>query len=135
MSVSITVDAVLSDGRIDQAATEAAFHSALLRTVAEVETQEAEIASQVSAIFDQFTGKAIGMPALGSMVAQRLNAQPENFKTLSDRALDYVRANSQETGSEKDGTLAQHPDSEYVIAKGKNGGCYRRADRPAKPAK
>jgi hypothetical protein len=130
MSVSITVDAVLSDGRIDQAATEAAFHSALLRTVAEVETQEAEIASQVSAIFDQFTGKAIGMPALGSMVAQRLNAQPENFKTLSDRALDYVRANSQETGPE--GARVQHPDSLFVIAKGKNGGVYRRTDRPAK---
>jgi hypothetical protein len=135
MSVSITVEAVLTDGSIDQAATEAAFHSALLRTVAEVETQEAEIASQVSAIYDQFTGKAIGMPALGSMVAQRLNAQPENFKALSDRALDFVRANSQTTGSEEDGTLAEHPESIYVIAKGKNGGCFRRADRPAKPAK
>jgi hypothetical protein len=106
-----------NDGHIDQDATREAFNKALLVAVAEAETQEAEIASQVSAIFDQFHGKRIGMPALGSMVAQRLNAQPENFKTLSDRALDYVRANAGEGGL-------------YVITKGKNGGCGRVADQP-----
>ena len=132
MSISITVDCVLTDGRTNESATLEACRAAVLRTKAERETQEWEIASQVEALFDTHLGKAIGMPALGSMVAQKLNAQPENFKALSDRVLDYVRANSQETGSEKTGDLASHPDSTFVIAKGKNGGCYRRADRPAK---
>ncbi len=133
MSISITVDCVLTDGRINESATLEACRAAVLRTKAERETQESEIASQVEALFDTHLGKAIGMPALGSMVAQKLNAQPENFKALSDRVLDYVRANSQETGPE--GARVQHPDSTFVIAKGKNGGCYRRADRPAPEAK
>lgn len=134
MSISLTVDLVLTDGRIDQAASEQAFHSALVRRTAELETEQEEIAEAVAALFDRYPGQAIGMPAVASMTVQALNAQPENFKVLSDRVLDYVRANSQETGSEKTGDLASHPDSLFVIAKGKNGGCYRRADRPAKTA-
>jgi hypothetical protein len=135
MSNSLTVDLVTTDGRIDQDASKAAFDSALIKRVAELETEQTQIAEAVSALFDQYLGKPIAMPTLGSMVAQRLNAQPENFKVLSDRALEYVRANSQSTGSEEDGNLVLHPESEFVIGKGKGGGCYRRADAPVKPAK
>lgn len=129
MSNSITVDLVVTDGSVDVTASEQAFRSALVRRVAELETEQVQIADKVSAIFDKHLGKSIGMPALGSMVANALNAQPENFKILSDRTLEYVRANSQTTGSEKAGNLVEHPDSLYLITKGKGGGCSRRADR------
>lgn len=132
MSNSLTVSLVLDGDSIDQSASEAAFRTALLKHIAERETQQEQIAEAVSVLFDRYAGQSIGMPALASMTAQALNAQPENFKVLSDRVLDYVRANSQTTGSEDEGTLAQHPDSTFVISKGKGGGCYRRADRPAK---
>lgn len=135
MSISLTTDLVLSQGKIDIEASTQAFRSAAVKRQAELETEQAEIAEAVSDLFDRNLGKAIAMPTLGSMVAQALNAVPENFKVLSERALDYVRQNSQATGSEKEGTLVQHPDSLFVIGKGKNGGCYRRADRPATEAK
>lgn len=134
-SLTLTVDLVQTDGRIDIEASAQAFRSAAIKRQAELETEQSEIASAVESLFDRQLGKAIAMPVLGSMVAQALNAEPENFKVLSERALDYVRANSQTTGSEKEGNLVQHPDSLFVIGKGKNGGCYRRADRPAPAAK
>ena len=129
MSISLTTDLVLTGGKIDIDASVQAFRSAAVKRQAELETEQSEIAEAVEALFDSNRGKAIAMPVLGSMVAQALNAQPENFKVLSDRVLDYVRANSQ--GEVKDGVAAR-PDSLFVIGKGKNGGCYRRADRPAK---
>lgn len=131
-SLSLTVDLVTQDGRIDIDASAQAFRSAALKRQAELETEQSEIAQAVSDLFDTHR-KAIPMPTLGSMVAQKLNAQPENFKVLSDRALTYVRANSQERKA-ADGTVTKHEDSLFVIGKGKNGGCYRRADAPAKPA-
>ncbi len=131
MSYSLTVELVTTDGHIDIDASAEAFRSAAIKRQAELETEQTEIAQAVSDLFDLHR-KAIPMPVLGSLVAQRLNAQPENFKVLSDRALDYVRANAQ--GEVKDG-VAERPDSTFVIGKGKNGGCYRRADKPAAPAK
>jgi len=129
MSISLTVDLVTQDGHIDIEASTAAFRTAALRRQAELETEQTEIADAVTALFDQYLGQPIAMPTLGSMVAQKLNAQPENFKVLSDRVLDYVRQNSQ--GKVTDG-VEERPDSLYFIGKGKNGGCYRRADKPAK---
>lgn len=135
MSISLTTDLALAGGKIDIEASVQVFRAAAVKRQAELETEQAEIAQAVEDLFDRNLGKAIAMPTLGSMVAQALNAVPENFKVLSERALDYVRQNSQTTGSEKEGTLVQHPDSLFVIGKGKNGGCYRRADRPAPAAK
>lgn len=132
MGIQITTNLVTEDGKIDQDKSEAAFRSNLLRYVAERETEGTLIAEGVAALFDQYKGAAINMPAVCSMTAQRLGAQPENFKVLSDRVAEYVRANSQETGSEKEGTLTEHPDSLFVIAKGKGGGVSRRADRVTK---
>lgn len=128
----ITITLVTEGGKVDQDKSEAAFRGALLKYVAERETEGTLIEEAVSALFDQYKGAAINMPAVCSMTAQRLNAQPENFKVLSDRVAEYVRANSQETGNEKEGTLVEHPDSLFIIAKGKGGGVSRRADRPVK---
>jgi hypothetical protein len=131
-SLSITVDLVTTDGRIDIDASAQAFRASALKRQAELETEQSEIAQAVSDLFDTHR-KAIPMPVLGSLVAQKLNAEPENFKVLSDRALDYIRANSQERKG-PDGTVTKHDDSEFVIGKGKNGGCYRRADKPVPAA-
>jgi len=132
MGINLTVTLVTEDGVINQEKSTEAFRGALLRYVAGRETEDALIQEAVTSLFDQFKGQAIPMPAVCSMTAQKLNAVPENFKILSDRVGDYVRANSQETGSEKEGNLVEHPDSLFVIAKGKGGGVSRRADRPVK---
>jgi hypothetical protein len=128
---TLTVDLVLSGGSIDQAASEQAFRTALSRRIAELETEQGQIADATAELFDQYRGQAIPMPTVGSMVAQKLNAQPENHAVLSERVKGYVRANSQET-KDAAGNVTQHPDSLFVIGKGKNGGVSRRADRPAK---
>jgi hypothetical protein len=128
---TLTVELVFNGGSIDQAASEQACRTALARRIAELETEQGQIAEATAELFDQYRGSAIPMPTVGSMVAQRLNAQPENHAVLSERVKSYVRANSQETKA-ADGTVTQHPDSLFVIGKGKNGGVTRRADRPAK---
>lgn len=116
---TITTKLVLkTDGSIDTAASTAAFGKALSLHIAERETQDKEIGEAVSALFDRYPGQKIAMPAVASMAAQSLNAQPENFKTLSDRVAEYVRANS------------KSDDSLFVINKGKGGGVGRRADLP-----
>ncbi len=131
MSLSLTVELVTAGGHIDQAASEQAFRTALSRRIAELETEQDSIAAATAELFDQYRGQAIAMPTLGSLVAQKLNAQPENHAVLSERVKAYVRANSQEVKA-ADGTVTKHPDSLFVIAKGKNGGVSRRADMPAK---
>jgi hypothetical protein len=134
MTISLTLQLTDIGGRIDLDAAQATFDTALLKLVAERDVEQEQIASAVSELYDQHLGKPIAMPTLGSMVAQKLNAQPENFKVLSERALNYVRANSQETKNE-DGSTTAHPDSLFVIGKGKGGGASRRADMPVKTAK
>lgn len=117
---TITVELVTSNGSIDQAASQAAFATALSAHVAEVELQDTLIAEKVAELFAEYKGRHIQMPTLASMVTQRLGGVPENFKTLSSRVLDYVRAN------------AQGDNSLLVISKGKNGGASLRADATVK---
>src|SRR5262245_55491316 len=94
-SLDIRVTLVTDNGKIDLDQSTAAFRSAARKRQAELETEKTEIAAAVAVIYDTHNGKSIPMPTLGSMVAQALNAQPENFAVLSERALDYVRENSQ----------------------------------------
>jgi len=129
MSITLTVELVQAGGHIDQAASEAAFSAALTRRMAELETEEEQIAQATAELFDTYRGQPIAMPTLGSLVAQKLNAVPENHAVLSERAKSYVRANAQ--GKVTDG-VEERPTSLFVIGKGKNGGVTRRADRPAK---
>jgi hypothetical protein len=135
MAISLETTLVLSEesGNIDTEASVAAFRTALLKRIAERELEATSIGEAVTALFDEHVGVSINMPAVASMTCAKLNAQPENFKVLSDRVLDYVRANSQ--GETTEEGVEERPTSLFVIAKGKNGGCYRRADRPAKVAK
>ena len=104
MSISLTVALVTGDdGRINQDASVEAFRSALVRRTAELETEEVQIAQAVNDLFDQYMGTSINVPAVCSMAAQKLNVQPENFATISERVASYVRSHSQETKNE-DGT-------------------------------
>jgi hypothetical protein len=134
--MAITLETTLvqnEEGNIDQDLSVAAFRTALLKRIAERETEATSIGEAVNALFDEHLGTSINMPAVASMTCAKLNAQPENYKVLSDRILQYVRDNSQ--GETTEDGVEERPASTFVIAKGKNGGCYRRADRPAKPAK
>jgi hypothetical protein len=117
LTVNLVTDA---SGNVDEAASQAAFTSALTAHVAERETQNDLIADGVKSLFDQYLGKSISMPTVASMVTQKLGAPPESFKTISDRVLNYVRANS------------QGDNSLLVVTKGKGGGCARRSDIASK---
>ena len=134
MATSLSVTLVTDEsGQIDQAATTLAFTKLLAIKAAELETEQESIAAAVNELFDEYHGASINMPAVASMTSQKLNVLPENFKVISERVLNYVRANSQGKTLE-DGTV-ERPDSLFVIGKGKNGGCKRRADiKPEAPA-
>jgi hypothetical protein len=125
-TITITVDTA------DQPSAETAFRGAFVRRVAELETEETQIAATVNGLYDTHLGVSIKMPALASMACNALNAQPENFGVLSERVLNYARANSQGK-TLADGSV-ERPDSLFVISKGKKGGCARRADLPAPAA-
>lgn len=135
--MDISVKLVRSaDGSVDENATKSAFDAALAKHIAEREMETATIAAAVSAVFDQYLGTSINMPALCNFTLGRLNAQPENYKVLSDRVAAYVRDNAQGKDlSEKDAkeSIWERPDSLFVIGKGKGGGVYRRADHVEKP--
>ncbi len=134
---NITVKLVRStDGSVDESASTQAFASALSKHIAERETETSTIAAAVGEVFDQYLGVSINMPALCNFTLAKLNAQPENYKVLSERVAAYVRENAQGKDlSEKDAkeSIWERPDSLFVIGKGKGGGCYRRADHVEKP--
>jgi hypothetical protein len=120
MNVSSFV--VLSAGSVDVAASTAKFTAALNTYIAERETENGQIATAVSAVFDSHKGKVLTMPTLAALALQQLNAQPENFKALTDRVTNYIRENSRGEGAP------------LRVTKGKGGGVSRRADAPAPAA-
>lgn len=102
-------------GSVDHEATLAKFAGDLARYEAERETECATIGAAVHALFDQHIGKRIPMPFLQGEVLKALNAQPENYKVLTEKVTDYVRTSP-----------------EFDTAKGKGGGVGRVSDLPAK---
>lgn len=123
-----------TDGSVDVAASQAAFASALTKRVAELETESTVIGEEVLAILADRKGQPIVLPTLCSMVASRLNAQPENFATLTKRVADYVRANAQGEKNKATGEV-ERPDSPIFIGRGKGSGVALRADMPVKSEK
>jgi uncharacterized protein YgiB involved in biofilm formation len=117
---TLTINLVTDKGVVDQKASRQAFESALVKYVAERETELSAIADAVNSVFDEHKGSSINMPAVAGFALQKLNAQPENYKTLETRVMEYVREN------------AKGDSSTFVIAKGKKGGVTRRADQPTK---
>jgi len=113
-----------ADGSIDHAATTLKFQGDLLNYEAERELESATVGEAVNAVFDQFKGARLNMPAVTSYALSRLNVQPENFKTLTEKVQGYIRDHAGERGT---GAL-------FSIAKGKSGGVCRWADQPVKSA-
>jgi hypothetical protein len=126
MAQQITVTLVSKDGSLNQDASEAAFRSAYLNFVAQRETEQSTIADAVGALFDAHQGTSINMPAVASMACAKLNAQPENYSTLTELVLSYVRENASE--KREDGKL-------FRIGKGKGGGVKRWSEIPVEAPK
>lgn len=117
---SISIDLVRSaEGSVDVEATLFKAHEQILEYIAKRETEEAEIGKAVHAVFDQYPGASINMPAITSLVLRSLGAEPANFKTLTEKVVEYLRNNSGEKG------MAQ-----FQIARGRNGGVKRWCDQP-----
>jgi hypothetical protein len=135
MSNSITVTVELprsADGSVDRTALDAALSAGATRQLADLETEETQIAQALNSVFDENKGVAIKMPALAHAACTKLNTPHEYFTVISARVLDFVRANSQGEKAE-DGSV-ERPDSLFVTARGAKGGVSRRSDLPAPAA-
>lgn len=107
-----------ADGSVDQDSTVAQFKSDLATFVTESAEEQSNIASAVNAVFDKNLGQRITMPALCAAAAAELNAQPQNWQSITEKVAAYVRSNTQD----------------FSIAKGKGGGTARVRDLPVKSA-
>lgn len=117
MATKLTVDLVrCEDGSVDVAGSEAAFSGALVKYIAERETEDTEIALAVEGVFDRLNGARGNMPYVVNQALQTLNVQPENHKVLTEKVADFIRAN------------AQGDEAVYHIGKGKAGGVVRLSD-------
>jgi hypothetical protein len=117
---SINVTLVTVNGKVDMDASRDAFDAALSAFVVQHETEIATLANAVQGVLSAHPGRGIAMPTLASLALNSINAQPENYSTLTELALQYVRDN------------AQGDDSLFVIAKGKGGGVSLRSDTAAR---
>ena len=108
------------DGSIDLDGTERKFSGDLIRFQTERELEAEAVGFAVNAVFDQYPGVKLNMPAMTSMALQRLNVQPENFKSLTEKVQEYIR----DRAGERDSGAPFH------IGKGKGGGVFRWADQP-----
>ena len=97
-----------TDGSVDTESTLAKFEGDLIRFEAETATERATIAGVVHAIFDAHPGRRLPMPFLTGEALRRLNAQPENWKILSEKVADFI-----------------HTEPGFSTAKGKGGGVER----------
>jgi hypothetical protein len=104
-----------ADGSIDHEASLAKFAGDLLRYEAERELEREVIAGAVHALFDKHLGKRLTTPYVVSEALKSLNAQPENYKALTEKVQDFLRTSP-----------------EFNIGKGKGGGCARSCDLPEK---
>lgn len=103
-------------GSVDLDATTAKFRGALEVYLTQRETEASKIAEAVHAIYDEYKGASLNMPALCSFTAARLGATPATHAVLCERTAEYVRENAGEGKT-------------FTIAKGKNGGVRRNADK------
>lgn len=100
-----------SDGTINHEATLAKFAGDLLRYEAEREMEREVIAGAVHALFDRHLGKRMTTPFVVSEALKSLNAQPENYKALTEKVQEFLRTTP-----------------EFHTGKGKGGGVARLAD-------
>lgn len=134
MSESLTVELVVVDGVVDADESLLAFETALENRVAEREIEQTGIATAVAELFalTENFGKAVAMPTIASMVCASLHVPAQSHSVITERVLNYLRAQSQ--GKVVDG-VEERPASLLVTTKGRNGGTAIRADRPVPATK
>lgn len=99
------------NGEIDHEATLDKFASDLLKFEAERELEASTIGAAVHALFDRHVGKRMPTPFVVAEALKALNAQPENYKVLSDKVTEFLRTSP-----------------EFSISRGKSGGVGRVCD-------
>lgn len=119
MEINLATYAVRdASGVVDTNATVTKFSSDLDNFIAARETEQETIAAAVNGVFDSHKGVRMNVPFVISqaLVALNVAAHPYMYNTLSQRVHAFISDNS------------KGDNSLFVIAKGKNGGCSRRAD-------
>jgi hypothetical protein len=111
------------NGAADLIATEEKFRQDLQTYVDGRAAVDAKVAGAVSAVFDQYKGAKINLPAVKTLALGKLDADPSNYSELSEALEDYIHDNA---------VSETNPNGIFLIAKGKGGGCCRIADQ-AKP--
>lgn len=109
-----------ADGSVDTDASVAAAKTLIMKFKAERETENSTIAAAVDAVFTERKGAKFNKPFLVGEVLRKLNVQPENHKSLTDRVNQYVSDNAGDRASGKP----------YSIGKGKGASMIRWADQP-----
>lgn len=102
-------------GEVDTEATVAKFRSDLISHLASQRDQDNKIAVAVHAVFDQYKGARINLPALTNFTLTKLEANASNYPELTNAIRDYVKSNASEGGL-------------FLINKGKGGGVIRLSD-------
>lgn len=116
-----------ADGSVDIPASVAKFEMDLEVFIAQNAADEEMVAACVNAVFDQYKGASIQVPAVCTFALREMNANPANFKVLQERISDYLDTHNQ--GDTKDG-VQEFPNSLFVIGRGRGGGVKRRCDQP-----
>lgn len=97
-----------SDNSIDHDATLAKFAGDLLRFEAEREMEQGVIAEAVHALFDRWLGKRLTTPFVTGEALKVLNAQPENYKVLTQKVQEFLRTSPEfHSGKGKGGGIAR----------------------------
>lgn len=125
---SVSVNLVITDGKVDPTASTQAFNDAMTKYINESETEQTTIASAVNSVLDEQKGSPIKMPTLIGFATMKLNAQKENYDSLYERVHQYVQSNCQGKKS-PDGSF-ERPNSLFVSGKGKGGGVRLRSAIP-----
>jgi hypothetical protein len=102
---------VRSAGSVDVAATLSKFENDLLDHLANEELANADVSAAVHAVFDQYLGACLNMPALVGAAFAKLGLPPSEFGTVGERIADYARNSGQ-----------------FKVSKGKGGGVRRLRD-------
>ncbi len=130
---SVSVNLVITDGKVDPTASTKAFNDAMTKYINESETEQTTIASAVKSVLDEQNGSPIKMQTLVGFATMKLNAQKENYESLSKRVHQYVSANTQGKKA-KDGSF-ERPTSLFVSGKGKGAGVRLRSEIPVSEPK
>lgn len=122
----IKINLMFTNGLVDEDASFAVAKEAIQAYKLEQEKGLKEIAETMMAIFEQYKKAAVNVPFLTSEVCRRLGVSPGNFKEITEKVEMFLKNNSQGKTLE-DGSV-EHPNSLYVITRGKSGGVRLRSD-------